>query len=479
MLDVAVQLTELDAVAQAQLVRSGEVSASELVDAAIDRISDVDSGLNAVIHQRFDAARAEAAGALPDGPFRGVPLLLKDLNCWSANDPLHNGCEALKRADHRADHDSAFVTRLRAAGFVIVGRTNVPEFGASITTEPDAHGPTHNPWATGHSSGGSSGGSATAVAARMVPVAHANDAAGSIRIPAGWCGVVGLKPTRGRVSQAPDAGDPWGIGAPVDGVISRSIRDAAAVLDCMTGAEPGDPYAAPPLEQALVDEVGRDPGRLRIGVLDHPLVDGTPTDPDAARAARQAGELLSSLGHNVEASHPAALEDPGFREHFFVLMAVAVATDVAIWGRQLGRAIDPTELEPRTVALADRTRSISAPQYAAAIDWTRDFTRRVASWWSDDRFDVLVTPVTNGAAPELGRLIDPDTGMDLAMSLWQYTAQFNATGQPAIALPLHQTVGGLPVGVQLVGGFGREDVLIRLAAQIEQARPWNDRVPQL
>jgi amidase len=469
----------LDACEQARLVKSREVSAPDLVEAAIDRIERVDGVLNAVIHDRFDEARAEAARELPDGPFRGVPLLLKDLNCWSAGDPLHNGCRALRDANHRADHDSAFVARLKAAGFVIVGRTNVPEFGSSITTEPEAYGPTRNPWATDRSPGGSSGGSAAAVAARMVAVAHANDGAGSIRIPAAWCGVVGLKPTRARVSQAPDIGDAWGVGATIDGVISRSIRDAAALLDCMAGAEPGDPYPAPPLPRALADEVGRDPGTLRVGVLDHALTEGTPDDPDAAHAARETGKLLSELGHAVQRAHPPALDEPAFGEHIANLMSVAVATDVATWERHLGRRIDPTELEARTVAFLDQGRAIDAPAYAASVQWMRGFARQVASWWSEGPFDILVTPVLNGPAPALGRLISPSEGRSLAMSLWQYTGQFNVTGQPAVSLPLHWTDEGLPVGVQLVADYGREDTLVRLAAQLEQARPWNDRAPQL
>lgn len=471
------ELTWLDAVDQAALVRDGEVSALELVDAAIGRIETVNPRINAVIHERFGQARAEASGSLPDGPFRGVPLLLKDLNCHSAGDPLHNGSRAMKESGWRSDHDSAFVARLRRAGFVVVGRTNVPEFGASSSTEPQAYGPTGNPWNPTHSPGGSSGGSAAAVAAGMVPVAHGNDGGGSIRIPASACGVVGLKPTRARVSQAPDIGDAWGVGATIDGALTRTVRDTASTLDCMAGPEPGDPYAAPRLPGPLAEEVGVDPGRLRIGVLDRPAGD-VPGDPDAAAAVEAAGALLARLGHELEASHPKAMGDVAFLGHLFDLMAVAVATDVRISSERIGRHLTDDELEPGNAALAAHARALSASEYASSVDWMQGFQRRMAGWW-EDGFDVLLTPVLNGPPPPLGWLVDPGQGRTRAVALWQYTAQFNVTGQPAISLPLHWTSEGLPIGIQLVAAYGREDLLIRLAAQIEQAAPWADRYPPI
>ncbi|GAA4978705.1 amidase [Yinghuangia aomiensis] len=470
--------TWLDACAQAELVRSGRMSAREMVESAIDRVVATHSVLNAVIHQRFEAARAEAAGVLPDGPFRGVPIVVKDLYCDSAGDPAHNGARFLKEARWRAGHDSAVVRRLREAGFVIIGRTNVPEFGANASTEPLAYGPTRNPWNVGRSPGGSSGGSAAAVAAGLVPVAHANDGGGSLRMPASMCGLVGLKPTRARVSQAP-AGAAWGIGATADGVLSRSVRDTAALLDVLSGPEPGDPYAAPALARPLAAEVGADPGRLRIGLLDRPPVDGIPPDPEAARAVVETGLLLARLGHHVEHSHPEAMSAPDFSERFFRLTAVSLAAELAEWEKRLGRPIGDDELEAPNDQLAPLGRAMSAVQYAETVEWMYAFQRRMARWWADDGFDVLVSPVLNGTPPPLGWFADPQHGRARVRAVHQFTAQFNATGQPALSLPLHRTADGLPVGVQFVAAYGREDLLVRLGAQLEQAVPWAGLRPAL
>lgn len=472
------ELTWMDACAQAELVRRGEASPTELVEAAIARIERANPTINAVIHPRFDKARAEAAASLPDGPFRGVPILLKDLDCQSEGDPWHCGLAVAKQAGWTADHDTAFVTRIRQAGFVIVGRTNVPELGTTITTEPLAYGPTRNPWNPDHSTGGSSGGSAAAVAAGLVPVAHAADGGGSIRIPASECGVVGLKPTRARVSVAPDHGEVW-EGAVISGAVSRTVRDTAAVLDCMAGAEPGDPYPAPPLARPLLQEVGSDPGQLRIGLLDHPLMPGVAADPECAAAVTRTGRLLEELGHKVETGHPAPLAEEEFITHFTNMVAVAVAADIDAWSRRLGRAIAQSELEPGNAMFSALGSAITAPHYVASVDWMHGFQRRMARWWTEDGFDVLVTPVLNGTPPPLGSLTDPDHGMARVIQLLQYLPQFNITGQPAMSLPLHSSADGLPVGVQLVGAFGREDVLIRLASQIERAQPWAERRPPI
>src|SRR5438128_4591274 len=300
----------LEATAQAELVRQRHVSPRELVDAAIARIERVNPQLNAVIIQRFEKARAEAAAPdLPDGPFRGVPFLLKDLICHSAGDPYHAGMRLLRELEWVERYDTYLAARFRAAGFVFLGRTNVPELGPAPTTEPVAYGPTRNPWDTARSSGGSSGGAAAAVAAGLVPAAHANDGGGSIRIPASECGLVGLKPTRGRTSLGPDAGESW-AGAVAEHVVTRSVRDTAALLDAVAGPMPGDPYFAPPPARPFAAEVGRDPGRLRIGVLARVPGDAFGLHPDCAAAARDTARLLESLGHVVEESHPAALDDP-------------------------------------------------------------------------------------------------------------------------------------------------------------------------
>ena len=476
------QLAALDASAQAELVRTGQVSPTELVDAAIDRIERINPTINAVIHERFDRARAEAAGPLPDGPFRGVPFLLKDLGAYSTGDPHHGGSAFLKEAAWTAPADDHLVSRFRAAGLVIVGRTNTPEFGTTVTTEPEAHGPSRNPWNTDRSTGGSSGGSAAAVAARLVPAAHASDGGGSIRIPASECGLVGLKPTRARVSLGPTIGDSWG-GATVHGAVTRSVRDAAALLDVLSGSMPGDPYVAPALPGPLTAELGRDPGRLRIGVLDHPLLPGVAAHPETGEAARHAATLLESLGHLVTDAHPEAMSESHFSHTFSVVVAASVALDLSLWGRELGREIGAEDVEERNWMFASIGRSISAVDYLEAITWQQAWSRRMAGWWrnapGDEGFDILVTPVLNGPPPPLGWLTDPVEGLGRVTDLMQYTAQFNVTGQPAISLPIWMSRDGLPIGVQFVAPFGREDVLIRLASEIEEAEPWADRMPAI
>lgn len=470
------ELGQLDAVAQAELVRRGEATPLELVNAAIVRIEKLNPELNAVIHPRFDRARQEAAAELPDGPFRGVPLLLKDLGPRAEGDPFHCGNRALKAAEHVGAHDSALVRRFREAGFVVVGRTNVPENGSSITTEPLAYGPARNPWDTTRSTGGSSGGSAAAVASGMVPVAHANDGGGSVRIPASECGLVGLKVTRARVSQAPDHGEQW-MGGVVEGAVTRTVRDTAAVLDVMAGYEPGDPYVAPAPERPYAEEVGRDPGVLRIGYLDHPALPEVAADPDCAAAVATATGLLAGLGHAVEDTHPTALADAAFIDRFLAVVAAANAADFDAWEQLLGRPLADDELEPGNHALREIGRDVTAPQYLAAVDWLHDYSRRVRSWWDTEGWDILVTPVLGGPPPVLGWLSDPEHGMERVIGMLQYTAQFNVTGQPAASVPLHWNADGLPIGVQFVADYGREDVLVRLAAQLESAQPWAERRP--
>ena len=477
--------TWLDATACAELVRSGKTSAAELVDDAVERLERVDPQLSALVRQRFDAARAEARAALPDGPFAGVPLLLKDLGCHVAGEATHYGTSFLRDADWRSPVDSHLATAFRRAGFVVLGRTRVPELGTTVTTESAAYGVTRNPWAPSRSSGGSSGGSAAAVAAGLVPVAHAGDGGGSIRIPAGLCGLVGLKATRGRVSQGPQVGESWG-GATVDGALTRTVRDAAAVLDAISGAWPGDPYSAAPPARPYADEVGRDPGRLRVGLLPQPAQEDIAGDDECRTAVESAGRLLEQLGHDVVVEAPDVLGSAEFGRHFNRTVGADVALTVAQFGRALGREIADDELEPRNQAYLAMGRSLSAVDYLQSRAWLGTFTRRVAAWWAspDDGgqgFDVLVTPTVNGTPPPLGHLSAQDVRVSGARvrDFMPYTAQFNVTGQPAVSLPLHTSGDGLPVGVQLVAAYGREDVLVRLAAQLEQAAPWAERRPQV
>ncbi len=464
-------LTWLDATAQAELVRKGDVTPAELVEAAINRIGKHDGDVHAVIHERFDKAAKEAAGALPDGPFRGVPFLVKDLYAASAGDPMHNGTRSLRDAGYTPAADSWLVQRYRAAGFVIVGRTNTPEFGLTPTTEPVSHGATHNPWDLAHTPGGSSGGSGAAVAAGYVPVAHASDGGGSIRIPASMCGCVGLKVTRGRITMGP-AGDE--ILVSVNNVISRSVRDSAAVLDATHGPGPGDMAVAPPPRRPYVDEVGADPGRLRIGLLaadPHGSL-----HPDCEAAVRDAAALLESLGHHVEESHPDALDDAEASRTFGVRWCTQARRTVIATGALVGRELTADDVEPLTWLMAEAGRSFSAVDYAQALHSSMEFTRRMAAWW-EGGFDLLLTPTLGSPPPKLGELTDPHGGADRVVALVPFTTHFNVTGQPAISLPLWWNAAGLPIGVQLAAAFGREDLLFRVAAQLEQARPWVDRRP--
>jgi amidase len=464
----------VDATGQAELVRRGEVSPKELVEAAIARIEAVNPRLDAVVWTRFDTARAEAGGDLPAGPFRGVPMLLKDLGCTVAGEPTSFGLGPMRGLPWPVT--SYLAEHFRAAGFVSLGRTNVPEFGTTITTEAKSLPPARNPWDPGHSTGGSSGGSAAAVASGMVPVAHANDGGGSIRVPASECGLVGLKPTRARVSQGPLVGEGW-AGGTIDGVLTRSVRDAAGILDVISRPMPGDPYSAPPLPGPLAAEVGAEPGRLRVGVLDRPAAEGYLDDPDCRAAVAGAARLLESLGHDVEESAPAAMFEQDFVRHFTTIIAADTEFSLQAFELLLGRPIADDEIEPRNVAYRQGGKALGVVSYLESRAWLGMWARRMAEWWTT--YDLLVTPTLGAPPPELGwfTAAGPELEGPRIVSMLPYTAQFNATGQPAISLPLHWTAGGLPVGVQLVAGYGREDLLVRVAGQLERAAPWADRHP--
>ncbi len=470
------EMTWLDATAQADLVRRGEVSPKELAEAAIARIEAVNPQLDAVIRTRFDQASRAAAGGPPEGPFRGVPILFKDLGCMVAGEPTAFGLGPLR--DLAWPVTSYLAEQFLAAGFIPVGRTNVPELGTTVTTEPRSFPPARNPWHPGHSAGGSSGGSAAAVASGMVPVAHANDGGGSIRIPASECGLVGLKPTRGRVSQGPLIGEAW-AGGTIDGAVTRTVRDAAGVLDVISARMPGEPYYPPPLPGPLAGEVGADPGRLRIGVLDRPGDEFYLDDPQCRAAVAGAAALLESLGHHVEESAPAAMFEPEFAGHFVAIIgADAEATFQAFEGL-LGRPIGDDEIEPRNAAYRQAGRALGAVAYLQSRTWIGMWARRMADWWAGH--DLLVTPTLGAPPPELGWFTadGPQAEGPRIAGFIPYTAQFNMTGQPAVSLPLHWTPGGLPVGVQLVAAYGREDLLIRVASQLEQAAPWAGRRPRI
>jgi amidase len=467
-------LVRLDATAQADLVRRGEVTPLELVDAAIARIERANPALNAVVTPTFERARETARGDLPDGPFRGVPFLLKDLSAAWAGVRMTSGSAFLK--DFTPPVDSVLVQRYRAAGLVFLGKTNCPEFGFLPTTEPVLFGATRNPWDPGRTPGGSSGGSAAAVAAGMVPLAHGNDGGGSIRIPASCCGLVGLKPTRARITHAPLLGDVMG-GLVVDHALARTVRDSAALLDATAGPAPGDPYAAPPPARSFVAEVGADPGRLRIAwSASNPIA--APVHRDCVLAVENAAALCAELGHDVEQAAP-AVDGNLLYESFYAVWLAGHAWGIEGMARATGQKSAAESFEPLTWAFYQIGREIRAADYLLAVTALQRIAREVAGFFA--RYDLWLSPTLAEPPVPLGtfdrRSADAPAVFRRASEFVPFTPLFNATGQPAVSLPLHWNDSGLPIGVQLAGRFGDEATLLRLAAQLEEARPWAERTP--
>lgn len=477
------ELLHLDATGQAELVRRGDISATELLDTSIAAVEKLNPELNAVIHERFDKARREVAAGPADGPFAGVPYVHKDHDGSIAGEPLHHSCNGLKSAGYVSDHDSNMAARLRSAGLVCIGKTNLPEFGLQPTTESEAYGPAHNPWDTTRTTGGSSGGSAAAVASRMVAVGSAGDGGGSIRWPASACGLVGLKTTRGRISLAPTEGESWG-GLVVQGFLSRSVRDTAALLDITAGREAGDPYNPAPPARPYADELRRDPGALRVGLMTTAPGAMATTQPEIAATIEATGQMLEALGHHVEEAFPAAMLDPArdITPDFTNIYTVFVDNDLRVWGRAIGKErLEEGDVELGTWTLAEIGREIDATTYYHSWENLRAASREIQSWWEVDGWDVLVTPACPELPPTLGQFGSPPDnpmqGMFRSAGIVPFLAPFNVTGQPGISLPLHWSDGDVPIGVQFVGGYGREDQLIGLAAQLEAAHPWADRWP--
>ncbi|HSS11027.1 MAG TPA: amidase, partial [Acidimicrobiales bacterium] len=371
----------LDATAQAEIVRNGAATATELAESAISRIEKLNPELNAVITPLYDKALAAAASNLPTGPFTGVPFLMKDAVAHTAGDPYHCGMRVLKEAAWTEASDTWMAARLRDAGFIFCGKTNLPELATSTTTQPAAYGPTHNPWDATRTPGGSSGGAGAAVASGMVAVAHGNDMGGSIRIPSAHCGLVGLKPTRARSTLGPDFGEFWGP-TTHEHVLTRSVRDTAGVLDVIAGMAPGDPYTAPPPTRPFAQEIGADPGRLRIGFRTGRRQGAGEADPECVAAVNETARLLESLGHQVEPASVDALDRSG-AEGFLAVFMAAIAREVERWGSKLGRTIGLDELEPGNAILAEGGRAVTATQYVAALDTMQTWSRDVAAWWAE------------------------------------------------------------------------------------------------
>ncbi len=459
-----------DATGLARLVREKDVSAGELLDAALDRIEARDGKIRAIVKPMYDQARRAVAAGLPDGPFTGVPFSLKDLGVFAIGTPTTSANGLF--AGLVADHDSAVVSRYRKAGLVILARTKTPEMGLSITTEPRLYGPTHNPWNLAYSPGGSSGGASASVAAGYMPMAHATDGGGSIRVPAAFCGLFGLKPSRGRISAAPDFGEGL-AGMATNHCVSWSVRDSAALLDVSAGPEPGDPYAAPPLERPLAAEVGAPPGRLRIALCTTDFL-GNPVDPQCAAAARDAAALCESLGHHVEEARP-DLGDVSPLEAWRIVPATNLLHVATARARALGREINDEDLEPVHRAWMEIARRTTAADYLKAISGMHALARRVGAFL--ERYDLILTPSTGVPALKLGAV--DTSGADaerhialLFAEIAPHTALFNQTGGAAMSVPLCRTKEGLPLGVHFAGRLGDEPKLIRLAAQLEEARPW-------
>jgi amidase len=486
------QLARMDATAQAELVRSGEASAEELTRAAIERAESLNPALNAIIHPLYEQGLEASRRELPEGPFRGVPFLFKDIGAGLAGQPLHMGVRALKEAGFRLPVDTFLGERFRAAGLVTIGKTNTPELGILPTTEPDIYGATKNPWDLERTPGGSSGGAAAAVAAGIVPIAHANDGGGSIRIPASCCGLVGLKPSRARTSLGPLVGDTMS-GLTVELVVSRSVRDVATALEATHGPGPGDPYVAPPPARPYTDEVGADPGALRIAVATEPIGAGdVKVDPVVAAATREAAKLLEGLGHEVDEEAPSVPEDSfDLIEAFLTRWYAGQTETLAVLGTLLGRELGPDDVEPLTWAMAEEGKRRHSGEYLAAVSQHQAIGRMLGLWFESGH-DLLVTPTMAEVPPPLGSFDDsgptPLETIYRGLPMGVFTAPLNAMGNPAISLPLgwsHGETGGasgapshLPVGVQLVAALGREDLLLRVASQLEEAHPWDEKFPE-
>jgi amidase len=485
-----------DGLGLAELVRRHEISAPELGAAAIERIEARNPGLNAVITPMFDLGLRAARGPLPDGPFAGVPFLLKDLLAAYAGVRFAAGCRAYR--DYVPDYDSEMVARYKKAGLVILGKTNTPEFGLMGVTEPELFGPTRNPWNPEHTPGGSSGGSAAAVAAGMVPMAGGGDGGGSIRIPSSCCGLFGLKPTRFRTPTGPRLGRLW-QGAAVEHVLTRSVRDSAAMLDALAGADLGAPFVIPPPSRPYLEEVGREPGSLRIAFSTaSPL--GTPVDEECRQATLDAARLLAELGHKVEEASP-PLDGSALGRSFFVLYFGEVLADIRASERDTGKKPRPADFELTTWFFGELGKCYSAGDFVEAIRLWDQAARTMGAFHL--KYDLLLTPTLAAPPARVGELKLPTTTAAAIraasvlrlrrlvkatgvvekiateiLSRMPFTQLANFTGSPAMSVPLFQHASGLPLGVQFIAPFGDEATLFRLAAQLEKARPWFERTPK-
>ncbi|WP_024520876.1 amidase [Bradyrhizobium sp. Tv2a-2] len=463
-----------DAIGLAELIAKRKISAEEVLEAAIDRAEQVNPRINAIVHKQYEQARRAVNAQSADGPLKGVPYLIKDLGLGT----FQNGepatiCSKLFK-DFVSGHDSAYVKRCKRAGLVIMGRSSTPEFGINPSTEPRLYGPCRNPWNLEHSTGGSSGGAAAAVSAGILPVAHATDGGGSIRMPAAHCGLFGLKPSRGRISMAPDGGEGWG-GLSNIHVVSRSVRDSALMLDCTAGPELGDPYSVPLPSGTFLDATKRTPPKLKIALMlkDHR---GAKLHPDCYKAVEGAAKLCADLGHIIEEADPKIdlVELYPMNRRISASNIARVCT--ARW-KALGREPNPDDLETITWAAYQRGLGVTAVEYVEAIAAAHAAGRQMANFLTT--YDVILS-TTCGPPPKLGYFDmsgDVKLHADRMINYLGVTPLHNAAGTPAMAIPLHWTEGGLPIGVHFAGRYGEEETLLSLAAQLEAAQPWFNQVP--
>ncbi len=463
-----------DALGLADLVARGEVKPEELLDEAIRRTEAVDPKINAVVIRLFERARDTIAAGLPEGPFRGVPFLVKDLFVAIEGVRTTNGSKLFE--DYVTPHSNELMKRYERAGLVVFGKTHSPEFGLTTSTESAVFGATRNPWNLDHTSGGSSGGASAAVAAGILPLANASDGGGSIRIPAACCGLLGMKPTRGRTPMGPDAGEGW-AGMSTVHAVSRSVRDNAALLDASAGPDVGDPYWAPPPARPWADEVGQDPGRLRIA-FQRETWNGQPTHPDCIAAVEDAAKLCEDLGHDV-VDRRLEVDAEAIREAALTIIAGNLRFTLDDRARSLGRELEQGMVENGTFFLAQAALGKTSADYARSVRVIHGVTRQVARHLIDA--DVILTPTMGGPPEKIGTLSlsNPDIGnqIEALNRSVGFTQLFNVSGNPAISVPLCWNEAGLPIGIQFAGRFGDEATLYRLAAQLEQARPWFDRRP--
>jgi amidase len=486
-----------DGLALAELVQKREVKPSELVEEAIGRIEKLNPQLNAVICKMYELARKAGDGDLPNGPFRGVPFLMKDILMAYAGVPLTNGSRFFK--DFIPDHDSELVKRFKAAGIIVLGKTNTPEFGLVPITEPELFGPTNNPWDLSRTPGGSSGGSAAAVAARIVPLAHASDGGGSIRIPASCCGIFGLKPTRGRTPIGPDFGEAW-RGLTCDHVLTRSVRDSAAMLDATAGPDIGAPYYAVSPARPFLEEVDTDPGKLRIAFTSEPFLSAT-VHKDCVKGLEATAGLCRNLGHELVEATP-QIDGKAFAKAFLTIVCVETRATIEEGEVLLHRKASLKDFEPSTWALGLLGKRCRATEFSRCLNLTQLAARQIGEFFTE--YDVLLTPTlamppvpTGELQPDrlrtvamkllgsinAGGLVDILSGIDAlsqhVFGFMPYTTLFNVTGQPAMSVPLYWNDEGLPIGMQFVGRYGDEATLFRLAGQLERARPWAGRIPPI